>query len=126
MKSISISAVTLLLASLVACTSNTSPNTDIQHKMSQLDKETKGLIKAAACTSDNQCHSIGFGDKPCGGFVSYRIYSEANTDVALLKSKVSQYNKLSKQWNRENNRVSTCDMLMQPQLTCRNQTCQIK
>ena len=119
-------AIILLSTSLLGCAANTSNNTDIQTKMSRLDKEVKSLINSAACTSDNQCHSIGFGDKPCGGFMSYRIYSDLNTDVALLKNKVSQYNKLSKQWNRENNRVSTCDMLMPPQLSCRNQICQKK
>ena len=118
----------LFSISLIACTAEAPSKSEesIQDKMSRLDNETKTIIGTASCSTSNQCHSIGFGNKPCGGFTSYRIYSDQATDVTSLKGKVAQYNTLSKQWNRKNGSISNCMMLMQPELTCRQQTCQIK
>ena len=112
----------------IACSVETSANTDdaIKTKMLHLDKRTKKLIGSASCSSDNQCHSIGFGHKPCGGFYSYRIYSDQNTNVTQLKNQIKQYNELTREQNKKGNLVSDCMMLMPPQLTCRKQTCQIK
>ena len=128
MKLISAFLTTLISSGLIACTTNSpaKPKHSIQNKMSQLDKEVKTLVGSASCTSNKQCHTIGYGDKPCGGFMSFQVYSEQNTNVTLLMSKVAQYNQLSKQWNRDNDAISNCMMLMPPELTCRNQTCQIK
>ncbi len=108
---------------LYSCAIEPPPQNDIASKMARLDKQTEEIIGTANCSTDNQCHFIGFGDKPCGGFMSYKIYSDQNTNVALLKSKVAQYNQLSREWNIRNNRVSNCMMLMPPQLSCRNHTC---
>ena len=118
----------LVSTAFIACSVETSANTDdaIKTKMLRLDKQTKKLIGSASCSSDNQCHSIGFGHKPCGGFYSYRIYSDQNTNVTQLKNQIKQYNELTREQNKKGNLVSDCMMLMPPQLTCRKQTCQIK
>ena len=128
MKYIYVIIFSLISMALIACSADKAPNTDTSMKgsMSRLDKETKALIGTSSCSSDNQCHSLGFGHKACGGFFSYRIYSDQNTDVSLLKTKVNQYNALSRKINKNNNLVSDCMMLMKPQLACRNQRCQIK
>ena len=128
MKFIATVLIGLFSISLIGCAAEAPLKSEesIQDKMSRLDTETKAIIGTASCSTSNQCHSIGFGDKPCGGFTSYRIYSEQGTNVALLKGKVAQYNTLSKQWNRKNGRISNCMMLMQPELNCHKQTCQIK
>lgn len=118
----------VISVALIACTSNTSVNTEetTKEKMSRLDKETKALISPVNCLSTDQCHSVGFGHKPCGGFNAYRIYSDVNTDTSLLKSKIKQYNVLSKILNKKNNLASNCMMLIQPKLACITGTCQIK
>lgn len=116
----------LISVGLIACTASTSAKESTKDKMSRLSKETKVLIDSASCSSNNQCQSIGFGHKACGGFSAYRIYSNMNTDTSLLKSKVKRYNVLSKELNKKNNLVSNCMMLMQPQLACKQQICIIK
>ncbi len=132
MKFLYATLLVLIASALIACshytkaTAKPTPDESYQSSMKRLDKEIKALIGSASCSSDSQCHSIGFGHKPCGGFYAYRIYSDKNTNVNLLKSKVSRYNALSREWNRKNQLASNCMMLMQPQLACRNQTCQIK
>lgn len=128
MKAIFVVFFSLISISIIACSSNKVAKQDnaVEAQMSSLDKETKHLIGSASCTSASQCHSIGFGHKPCGGFYSYRIYSDKNTDVSKLESKVNQYNALSRELNKKNNLVSNCMMLIQPQLVCRDKSCQIK
>lgn len=118
----------LISTGLIACSVGTTANANesIKEKMSRLDKETKALIGAASCASSSQCKSIGFGHKPCGGFNAYRIYSNQDTKVNQLKDKISNYNALSRKQNEDNNIVSNCMMLMQPELICRNQACVIK
>ena len=39
------------------------------------------LIGDAACKSDADCRAIAFGDKPCGGPWSYKIYSVTSVDT---------------------------------------------
>lgn len=123
----------LISFGLIACSTGsatkkmTLPKKDqpIKEKMAQLDKETKALIGSASCSSDNQCHSIGFSQKPCGGFYSYRVYSDQNTNTAELVSKVNQYNALSREWNKQNKLISNCMMMLKPQVACRKLTCQV-
>lgn len=118
--------ISLLIASFLSSCASSSKSDPIQQNMSKLDADIQAIIGSANCTSTMQCQSIGFGDKPCGGFSSYLIYSDLSTDIETLKKHVSQYNKLSEIWNRENNISSTCDMLMPPPLACHQQTCQQK
>lgn len=93
--------------------------------MKHLQNEIKEMIKSPlVCSSSSQCRSIGFGAKPCGGFYSYLRFSQQNTDEERLTEKVNLYNKLSRKWNNDNNVVSNCMMLMQPELVCINQRCQ--
>ena len=118
---------------LIACNSrqqspgNTSKdNNEIKSQMDNLASKTQNLIGSASCTTDQQCHSIGFGEKPCGGFYEYKIYSDLNTDVPQLKTLIGKYNSLSEEWNRQSGAISDCMMLIQPELSCKDQTCQIK
>ena len=117
-----------ILITLLACSEGTvaNENKSLENQMSLLDQQAKRLIGSANCSLDTQCHSIGFGHKPCGGFYAYRIYSDKKTDVAQLVNTVNQYNALSRELNKKNNLVSNCMMLMQPVLTCYKQACQIK
>ena len=125
MKTISTIIVISLSTLLLSCSSSitTTPNS-IPKKMAELDNEISTIIGSASCTSTNQCHSIGFGHKACGGFMSYRLYSDQNTNVAQLKNRVDKHYKLSKEWNRINNTVSNCMMLAPPTVSCRGAICQ--
>lgn len=71
-----------------------------------------------SCDNNDQCKSIGFGDKPCGGFQSYKVYSTKNLDDATFTKMVKSYNTLDKENNLKNQMASTCDMVMQPSTSC--------
>lgn len=111
---------------VVACASETIVENELplKEQMANLDKETKVLIGLANCSSDSQCHSMGFGHKPCGGFYKYRIYSDENTNTDQLENKINQYNSLSREFNKKNNIISNCMLLIKPVLICHNNSCQ--
>jgi hypothetical protein len=88
-----------------------------------LEQEIDTLIGEANCESTSQCRSIGFGDKPCGGFWEYLVYSIKDTDTLLVQGKVKQYNALDEQRNKEQNTVSDCAYLLEPELECREMKC---
>jgi hypothetical protein len=71
-----------------------------------------------SCDTNEQCKSIGFGDKPCGGFQSYKIYSTKTLDDTTFIKMVNSYNALDKENNLKNQMASTCDMLLQPSVAC--------
>jgi len=120
-------AFSLVTIGLLACSgSSLKADETLKTKMLRLDKETEKLIGSASCSSNSQCHSIGYGHKPCGGFYSYRIYSDQNTDVSKLKKHIKQYNDLTREQNKESDLVTDCMMLIPPQTACLQNTCQIK
>ena len=115
---------------IVACAAppvsqTVSQGSDIQSEMAALDTQMQALIGDATCRSDAQCQSIGLGNKPCGGFDDYCIYSEHETDVAAVQESTAKYNALSTQWNMENNAISNCMMRLKPALMCHNHHCAI-
>jgi hypothetical protein len=83
-----------------------------------LGLEIRKLTSDLSCDTNDQCKSIGFGDKPCGGFSSYLPYSTKTVDEISLIEKVSAYNTLDREYHQKNQIVSTCEMLLQPTVTC--------
>ena len=83
-----------------------------------LAKEILSMTADETCDTDEQCKSVGLGDKPCGGFNEYRIYSLKSVDEPALLAKVLKYNQADKENNLKNNMASTCDILLQPATSC--------
>lgn len=76
------------------------------------------MVTDLSCDSNDQCKVIGFGDKPCGGFQSYKVYSTKTVNDETITKMVNSYNALDKENNLKNNIVSNCMMLMQPSVSC--------
>ncbi len=96
-------------------------------EMEMLDKEIHNILgNTQSCESDNQCQTIGYGDKPCGGFRSYLSYSTQVTDKARLDALVEHYNKLDRMLNQQNNMMGTCEAAVPPSLSCQNSVCTVR
>lgn len=92
----------------------------------ELDMLSSTITKMTAnldCDNSSHCKSIGYGDKPCGGFNSYLPYSTKSTDEASLIEKVNRFNLLDRKRNQENNAVSDCMMLIETPYRCENKIC---
>jgi hypothetical protein len=100
-------------------------NVQAEDETNILRDQISALTKNLDCDNSEQCKSIGYGDKPCGGYMSYLLYSTKTTPETELITKVEQFNKLDKQRNIDNNMVSTCEMLLQSTYTCQQSKCQI-
>jgi len=87
------------------------------------NKEEILNIIGLGCDNDNQCKVIGFGDAPCGGFSSYLIYSEKDTDVTLLKKMVNKHNTLDKIKNQKQGIVGICRHIPPPTTQCDANLC---
>jgi len=85
-------------------------------------EEIKNII-GLSCENDNQCKAIGFGDSPCGGYASYLVYSETDTDVTLLKKMVNKYNALDKIKNQKQGIVGICRHIPPPTTQCNANLC---
>lgn len=102
----------------------------IVHRDIGADKKTVAdtvdfMIRDLTCDKNEDCHTIGFGDKPCGGFTSYKIYSQKTVNQPELKKIVSQYNDLEKEQNEDNGMMSTCEALLEPAVACVQNQCAV-
>ncbi|NBB75844.1 MAG: hypothetical protein GVY02_00570 [Bacteroidetes bacterium] len=80
-------------------------------------------IGNADATSLSQCKAIPIGDKPCGGPWGYLVYSTQESNEATLQSLIEKYNELDRVRNEEEERMSTCDVATEPELTLRDGAC---
>lgn len=113
----------ILILFSTAC--SRSKNVKEDSTLTELNRTISLLSKDKSCDDINQCKSIAYGDKPCGGPYSYLIYSSKNTDSVKLLEKVKLYNKLERETNIKNNAVSNCMMILPPILVCNITQCDI-
>ena len=73
---------------------------------------------AAACDTDAQCHSIGVGNKACGGPESYLAWSSKNDDGARLRALVAEHAAARRAEDTKKGMMSTCSMALDPGATC--------
>ena len=94
-------------------------------KRADLGESVMKMTTDLSCETNEQCKFIGFGDKACGGFQSYKLYSTKTTDEASLTSIVNEYNALDKKFNTDNGMASTCDMAIEPAVSCVEKICKV-
>ena len=88
-----------------------------------LETEIKSMTQNLSCETDTDCHAIGYGDKPCGGFKSFLIYSSPHADEDKLIDLVQQYNDEDHRRNMSLGMTSTCDILLEPTVSCQSRQC---
>lgn len=76
-----------------------------------------------ACTVARDCAAIGIGARACGGPADYLVYSHLASDVPVLMHAVTEYNAAQKERVRRSGRLSTCDVLPAPTVTCNAGRC---
>ena len=75
------------------------------------------------CETSSQCKVIGVGVSPCGGYASYSVYSEEDTNTKALKQSVNQFNQIMKALNQKNNVVGICRHIEAPKVFCQLNQC---
>jgi len=108
------------VASLAACKDDDPPYDEAADRASleKMEAQIDTLITEGTCTDAEDCRSIAFGDKPCGGPWSYKVYSVSGVDTLQLASLVDAYNKFNKMLNERHGWMSDCMVVMPPNIDC--------
>ncbi len=77
------------------------------------------LIGEAPCDSQDQCHVIGVGVKPCGGPGRYLAWSDKKTDPNTLRNAVEAQARAQLNENKNSGLVSDCRVTPMPAVVCR-------
>lgn len=83
----------------------------------------RALAGTPGCTSDDQCHSLPLGARPCGGPESYLAWSSVKTPQAEIEALGERYKEERRAANKASGLMSTCQFLMDPGAVCRAGTC---
>lgn len=75
------------------------------------------------CDNSHQCKIIGMGVSPCGGFASYKIYSEKKSNSKKLVENVNQFNQIMKLQNEKDKLVGICRHIEPPKTMCQANQC---
>jgi hypothetical protein len=114
----------LFISSIIFCGLILSANVDSSEPTDyQPDVNSIKALIGLSCESDNQCQLIGLGAAPCGGHQKYLVYSNIDTDVAAVKSKVAMFNGIQRLKNKKDSKVGICRELMPPKAYCSANQC---
>lgn len=91
-----------------------------QNDKEKLAAEVSAMIVDLSCDNDAECQSFGFGNKPCGGYQEYRIYSTKTADSKILLEKAEQYKILGKESGEGS---STCEVTQKIHAACIRKQC---
>jgi hypothetical protein len=87
------------------------------------DKEIQNLISNKSCSNDADCRNKAYGHKSCGGPSSYLIYSSKNVSEEILDSEVKEFYRLGEACAKSTKDVSTCDVILPPNVGCVQTVC---
>lgn len=117
----------ILLLLLFACNND---DTDLvvvkEQRMAEISENVEAIIANKSCNGADDCASIAWGSKPCGGPWSYLVYALGNVNVPQLEQLVSEYNQLQAEVNQLNGAVSDCAFVTKPELECLDDICVAK
>ena len=95
------------------------------------ENPTDHLIKAMnvlneqnlKCQSDNDCNTIAYGSKACGGPNGFIVISQKNRKLDQITTLANMSETVEDDYNRENNINSTCDQILAPPVKCIQRSC---
>ena len=111
------------IASLAACKDDDPANGPFDEaadlaSLAAMEAKIDTVLTGAICKDVEDCRSIAFGAKPCGGPWSYKIYSVSGVDTLALAGMVDAYNKFNAVLNERYGWMSDCMMVMPPNIDC--------
>ena len=112
---------------IINCSDDDSQEIEIrEERMAQISANVEALIANKSCNGADDCASIAWGAKPCGGPWRYLVYALSNVDVTQLELLVSEYNQLQDEVNQLTGAASDCAFVTEPELECLDDLCVAK
>ncbi|GJM29950.1 MAG: hypothetical protein DHS20C17_25850 [Cyclobacteriaceae bacterium] len=94
-----------------------------EKRLAEISAEVEAVIANKSCNGADDCASIAWGSKPCGGPWGYLVYAPSNVEVSRLESLVAEYNSLESELNQLRGSASDCALVEQPELECTDNVC---
>ena len=83
------------------------------------------LVEVPVCSLEDECRTVPFGAKPCGGPWGYLVYSTGVSDSAELSRLVADYTSMQDKINRQNGTASDCRLVPKPEIECSASRCTV-
>jgi hypothetical protein len=99
----------------------TNPDAGTGEPAFDLMTQINALAKTSGCTNAGDCQTLPVGRKACGGPRSYVVFCSKTTNVALLKAKIAELDRVD--LAAAKNTVSDCMMVMPPRVTVSGGAC---
>jgi len=93
--------------------------TTLEATRAQIDS----AIGGAEASALPECALAALGVRPCGGPRTYLAYSRVQTDSAALAALIEVYDRLDRERNEREGLVSTCELMLPPELALENGRC---
>jgi hypothetical protein len=108
----------LLTGLALAAGATTTPAAAPAQESAALEAEVRRLVGSATCTADEQCRTLAFGAKACGGPQAYIAWSTLVTDAAALQAVADKHAARRRDELRKSGMVSDCALVVDPGATC--------
>ncbi len=86
---------------------------ELDDKMKKLMEQIKTSHGAGRCEASSQCRVIGLGQKTCGGYNNFLIYSTYDANESGLLDEVERYNAAATEFNVTSLQVPHCGVQAQ-------------
>lgn len=114
----------MALIFIIGCTDDDSELIMVrEERMAVISGEVDAVIANKSCNGVDDCASIAWGSKPCGGPWGYLVYAPDNVDVTGLETLVEEYNRLESELNQLTGAGSDCAVVEAPELECADNLC---
>jgi hypothetical protein len=110
-----------LLFAATACAappSSAPPAASPPKDTASLSQSVRAKIGDATCKDSQQCRTIAWGNKACGGPESYLAWSTQVTDEKSLQELATAYANARRAQNEAGGMMSTCQFLSDPGAQC--------
>ena len=95
-------------------------------RMLEISNNVEAITANKSCNGGDDCATIAWGSKPCGGPWGYLIYAPSNVDVPRLEALAAEYAQLQSEVNVLRKLVSDCALIPVPELECSDNICTAK
>lgn len=93
--------------------------------LQRLRLEIDSLIaQDLTCESVADCRAVPVGAKACGGPKAYLVASVRNAAFEALQSKSQEHQEMEKLYNEQNQMMSDCSVVTEPEMQCVDSRCQ--
>ena len=94
--------------------------------MAALRARISAEIGAARCAREDECRTLAVGERPCGGPEAWLAYSTSTGNAAKLAAWAAEWRTLRQAQNKQNQLMSTCQVIADPGAQCVQQSCTLQ